>query len=83
VRSVRIFCLAVAFSLLGAASAQAQPVLILDGGKVRRAEDPHLPRADLPAPPRAGSGGIRAARQAPPPAGPAFRVAIRDLFTTG
>jgi hypothetical protein len=90
VRSVRIFCLAAAFSLLGAVSAGAQPVLVLDGGEVRRADDPHLPRADLPEPP-ARSSGLRAAgrraRQgptAPPPSrGPSFRVAIRDLFTSG
>ena len=88
-RSVRIFCLAAAFSLLGAASAGAQPVLVLDGGKVRRADDPHLPRTDLPAPsPQRSSGGLRASRRArqdpaPPPRGPAFRVAIRDLFSTG
>lgn len=76
---------ALAFSLLGAVSAQAQPVLELENGKVRRVSDPYLPAADLPEPPKR-SGGVRRARQdpaTPPPAGPAFRVAIRDLFGAG
>ena len=82
--SKRILLAALAFSLLAATSAQAQPVLKLEGGKVRRVDDRHLPKADLPAPPTR-STGPRAARQTatPPPAGPAFRVAIRDLFTAG
>jgi hypothetical protein len=81
---IRIFLAALAFSLLAAGSAQAQPVLKLDDGKVRRVDDPHLPKADLPTPPKR-SASVRAARQTatPPPAGPAFRVATRDLFTAG
>ena len=78
--------LAAAFSLLGAASAQAQPVLVLDAdGDVRRANDPDLPRADLPVPPRAPAlRPSRRARQDPGrPSGPSFRVAIRDLFGAG
>jgi hypothetical protein len=84
VRPIRILLTALAFSLLGAVSAQAQPVLKLEGGQVRRVDDRHLPTADLPAPPKP-TAGARAARQTatPPPAGPAFRVAIRDLFTAG
>ena len=84
-RSSRIFLTALAFSLLGATSVQAQPVLQLDDGKVRRVNDPYLPKADLPEPPKGASRGVRAARrQAPPaPAGPVFRVAVRDLFNAG
>jgi len=74
---------AAAFCLLAATSAGAQPVLVLDGKKVHKANDPDLPRADLPAPPRAPAA-LRAARQDPAqPAGPVFRVAIRDLFNAG
>jgi hypothetical protein len=82
VRAVRIALLAAAFSLLAVTSAVAQPVLVLDGKKVRKANDPDLPRADLPKP--SGHPPARFARvthaQA---AGPVFRVAIRDLFTAG
>ena len=82
-RSTRIALLAAAFSLLTAASAQAQPVLELDSrGDVHRKNDPNLPRADLPVPPRARAA--RAARQDPaPPAGPAFRTSIAGLFNAG
>ena len=88
VRLIRILLTGVAFSLLGAVSATAQPVLVLEAdGDVRRTNDPHLPRADLPEPP-SRPAGVRAARQnptAPPqqPPGPVFRVAIRDLFNAG
>jgi hypothetical protein len=87
VRALRILLTALAFSLLAAVSAQAQPVLVLDGGKVRRATDPHLPRADLPVPPARGSSvrGARARKGPAPqqPTGPAFRVAVGDLFAAG
>jgi len=86
VRFLRIAPLVLAFSLLTAGSAQAQPVLVLDAdGQVRRANDPDLPRADLPAPPRASAvRASRRARQDPAqPSGPAFRVSIRDLFNAG
>ena len=82
-RAVRILLAAAAFCLLTAASAQAQPVLVMDShGKVRRANDPDLPRADRPVPPRAPA--VRAARQDPAqPAGPAFRTSIANLAGAG
>ncbi len=82
-RATRIALLTVAFSLLTAVSAQAQPVLVLDGGKVRRADDPDLPRADLPVPPRASAQARRARQDPAQPAGPVFRTAIRTLLDTG
>jgi hypothetical protein len=86
VRPIRILLTAIAFSLLGAVSARAQPVLKLDaGGQVRRANDAHLPKADLSAPPPRAPG-LRAARThaaGPAPAGPVFRTAISDLLATG
>jgi hypothetical protein len=79
VRAVRIFLLAAVFSLLASTSAAAQPVLVLDGKRVRKADDRDLPRADLPVPARPA---FRLARRETP-TGPVFRVAIRDLFTAG
>jgi hypothetical protein len=87
-RSTRIALLTCAFSLLAAGSAQAQPVLVLGAdGQVRRANDPHLPKADLPVPPKATPGALRASRRArqdpAAPPSPAFRVRIRDLLNAG
>jgi hypothetical protein len=84
VRSARIPPLALAFSLLFAGSAGAEPVLKLDrDGDVRRVEDRHLPAADLPAPPRQAARP-RAARIAPAQApGPSFRVAVANLLGAG
>jgi hypothetical protein len=87
VRSLRIPLSALAFSLLFAGSAGAEPVLKLDrDGHVRRSADRHLPAADLPAAPRrhtlhsARRGRISAAQA---PAGPSFRVALRDMLAAG
>ena len=53
---------------------------MLDGGKVRRANDPHLPWRAICPPRRAA---VRHARQDAPPAGPAFRTSIANLFNAG
>jgi hypothetical protein len=85
VRSYGIPLAALAFSLLFAGTAGAEPVLKLDRhGDVHRVDDRQLPAADLPAPPR--STGVRGAGRkgsAPAPAGPSFRVALRDLLAAG
>ena len=88
VRSARILLTALAFSLLGAVSAQAQPVLKLDrDGDVRRVNDPHLPPADLPAPPARGGAAAKPAvgpaRRGPAPAGPSFRARLAEMLAAG
>ena len=84
VRPLRVLLPALALCLLTGASAQAQPVLELSGGQVRRVDDPHLPGADLP-PPTDRAAAVRAAHRdvAPPPTGPAFRAAVDDLLAGG
>ena len=49
---------AVGVALLAPTQSAAAPVLVLDGDRVERREDPHLPALDLPSPP---SAGVRAA----------------------
>jgi len=51
-----------ALALLAPAQAAASPVLLLDGDRVERRDDPHLPALDLPSPPGAGLASARVRR---------------------
>jgi hypothetical protein len=55
---------ALGVALLAASPAAAQPVLLLDGDRVERRDDPHLPALDLPSPPVSGvrAAGLRRAQ---------------------
>jgi D-glucuronyl C5-epimerase C-terminus len=83
-----------AAALLQAASAAGSPVLVFDGGRVERADDPALPPADasdpMPAAPRAcspaGHAAASAARAADPTAHAAavsVRRALRRAYARG
>src|SRR5688572_23925355 len=49
-------------ALLVPSQAAAEPVLVLDGDRVERRDDPHLPALDLPSPPLSGAARMRSAR---------------------
>jgi hypothetical protein len=66
VRSVLVAA-ALTVALLVPSQAVAAPVLVLDGDRVERRDDPHLPALDLPSPPASGvrSAGVRRAQTKP------------------
>jgi hypothetical protein len=86
VRPARTILLAVAFCLLFTASAAASPVLVLDHGKVRHADDPALPAA-VPEPALPASSTAKARRAAKVSAaqatGPNFKQALAGLLAGG
>ena len=76
-----ISLLACIFAVAAAAPAAASPVLVLDGREARAADDPHLPAADLPAPPRGAGGRTAHARTTPAePPGPTVRQELDRLL---
>jgi hypothetical protein len=71
--------LACAFLVLACAStAAASPVLVLDGKRVVRENDPFVPRADLPPPPGARAAGAKARA-----AGPSVQTVLNRLRLAG
>jgi hypothetical protein len=71
-----------AFFALGAGTASAAPVLVLDSGRVVEREDPHLSALDLPAPP-AASSGLRASSVRRAQSGPTVRGELARLLSEG
>jgi hypothetical protein len=66
--------------IFGTAQAAAAPVLVLDGHRVVRREDPHIPALDLPSPP---GGGLRPARVGPAQSKPTVRGELDRLLAEG
>ena len=83
VRSARTILLAVAFCLLPAASAAGSPVLVLDHGKLRHADDRALPAA-VPEPALSAPQQAKARRatkvSAAQATGPNFKQALASML---
>jgi hypothetical protein len=77
------FTVAVLFCLLFATSAAAEPVLVLDHGKVRHADDKALPSLDLPSPTRSSAAVGHAKVSAAQATGPTFKRALSDMLASG
>jgi hypothetical protein len=72
----------VLLTALFAAPAGAAPVTVLDGGRAVTRDDPFLPAAELPAPPRSGGAGARA-RAHTAQRGPSVRAELARLLREG